>query len=457
MKRIRYGFALIEILIVLGIISSLSILSLLGATSAMTKVKNGAKKRDISAIAQAYEANYEEISASYLPLTAEDFKTHTVPAPDDGTLYSGLLTSAQSAFQVCAVLNGSNPTTCNVEGPNCYCIVSSRGLYVTPDPGSSSPTPTPEGGPTATPTPGVCTISSASWSVSSATEGDPVSLNVAGSSGCAGQSVSFDVFEEDTLLEGGIDDPALVDPIETTFGVDNTALGTWFAEFQNDCSGLCLPNEYYFNALVSGTGTTRSALPLLNVSASGGGATPTPEPTSEPTATSVPPTETPVPTPTPDVKRVFATSGKTNGGLGGLTGADAYCQSAADSASLGGTWKAWISSSSVGASSRLSHHTGPYRLVNGITIANNWDDLVDGSLLSSINVSETGGSVSGNAWTTTNISGGAIGSAHCASWTNGTSSGNGRYGSVSSISSTWTNSTSNNGCHLTNSLYCFEQ
>ncbi|MEL6343989.1 MAG: hypothetical protein AAFV53_12795 [Myxococcota bacterium] len=53
----------------------------------------------------------------------------------------------------------------------------------------------------------------------------------------------------------------------------------------------------------------------------------------------------------PEGKRVFITSAKYSGDLeeplgveGGLAGADALCQVHADLAELGGTWKAWLSS-----------------------------------------------------------------------------------------------------------------
>ncbi|MDZ4247347.1 MAG: DUF1554 domain-containing protein, partial [Dehalococcoidia bacterium] len=77
-------------------------------------------------------------------------------------------------------------------------------------------------------------------------------------------------------------------------------------------------------------------------------------------------------------KRVFVTAATYNGNLGGLSGADAKCQASANAVNLGGTWKAWLSDSNTSAGSRLNHSDSPYRLLNGTTIANNWDDLVDG-------------------------------------------------------------------------------
>ncbi len=53
-------------------------------------------------------------------------------------------------------------------------------------------------------------------------------------------------------------------------------------------------------------------------------------------------------------KRVFVTRQRWDWNLWGLAGADAKCQAAADARSLGGTWKAILSSSTTDAVSRLS-------------------------------------------------------------------------------------------------------
>jgi len=48
---------------------------------------------------------------------------------------------------------------------------------------------------------------------------------------------------------------------------------------------------------------------------------------------------------TPGIKRMFITSSTYTGNLGGVSGANSKCQTAANNASLGGTWKAFISDS----------------------------------------------------------------------------------------------------------------
>jgi len=191
---------------------------------------------------------------------------------------------------------------------------------------------------------------------------------------------------------------------------------------------------------------------------------PTPTPTLIPTST---PTPTLTPTPTPLPKKIFVTSQQYNGNLGGLTGADAKCQTLAGAVTLGGTWKAWLSTDLTSAGSRISHHNGRYELVSGILIANNWIDLTDGTLVNAINANESGGIVSndGNpcgttqqAWTNTKSSGDSYYTNFpsfriCNNWTGGTK---GTIGKINSLDSNWTGS-----CELSCSslarLYCFEQ
>jgi Protein of unknown function (DUF1554) len=117
---------------------------------------------------------------------------------------------------------------------------------------------------------------------------------------------------------------------------------------------------------------------------------------------------------------VFVTSTRHTGNLGGLAGADAICQARAESlvsAAPPGTYKAWLSTSAASAASRLTHATVPYRLVDGTQIADDWDDLTDGTLDAPINRQEDGilGFIS-QVWTGTAADGSFAGS-DCAAWT----------------------------------------
>ena len=95
-------------------------------------------------------------------------------------------------------------------------------------------------------------------------------------------------------------------------------------------------------------------------------------------------------------KRVFITSKATmNGGLGSLAAADAACQRLADSASLGGAWRAWLSDASASPATRFARSELAYRLLDGTRVARDWAGLTDGTLAHAIDVFETGGRVPG--------------------------------------------------------------
>ena len=157
------------------------------------------------------------------------------------------------------------------------------------------------------------------------------------------------------------------------------------------------------------------------------------------------------------VARVFVTSDTYNGNLGGLTGADAKCQAAANSADLGGTWKAWLCDDTGNASERLEHFSGNYVLVDGsTTVAEDWDDLTDGYLAHAINVTEVGGDYNSNVHTGCNTAGIYDNKSVCSSWTNGSLAYKGAIGLASSYESSWTEDVEI-FCSASYSLYCFEQ
>lgn len=115
--------------------------------------------------------------------------------------------------------------------------------------------------------------------------------------------------------------------------------------------------------------------------------------------------------------RVFVTSEAFTGALGGLLGADARCQSIADDAELEGTWRAFIVDSTQGLA-RHNQLDVPYVRLDGVRIADNFDDLRDGSILNTLNVTETGASVGGNAWVGAgNVDTGMSTSGNCDNWT----------------------------------------
>lgn len=169
---------------------------------------------------------------------------------------------------------------------------------------------------------------------------------------------------------------------------------------------------------------------------------------------------------TKEFRRVFVTSDAFTADLGGLAGADAKCQTAADLAGLPGTYLAWLSSPGGSPVARFVHSSVPYRQVNGIDVADDWDDLVDGMLISGIVVSEDDGPAgkgvhscpSSDApivWTNTKETGAEIvGDWHCGEWTG--APGTGVAGRPGSINSSWTQDCTAD-CQDQAALYCFEQ
>jgi hypothetical protein len=81
----------------------------------------------------------------------------------------------------------------------------------------------------------------------------------------------------------------------------------------------------------------------------------------------------------------------TGGDLGGLAGADAYCQTLASAAGAGGrTWRAYLSTSSENARDRIG--SGPWYNAAGVMIAANVDELHgDNNLTAATALNETGG------------------------------------------------------------------
>jgi hypothetical protein len=155
--------------------------------------------------------------------------------------------------------------------------------------------------------------------------------------------------------------------------------------------------------------------------------------------------------------RVFVSSEYYPGNLGGLAGADAICQTLAQAAGLPGTYKAWLSDSTASPSTRFVRSTGPYRLVGGSKIADNWKDLTDGALQVPIIVTETGAGVASATavWTHTHPNGTALTSAdHCGNWS--TATGDGDVGDLTARNATWTVDDTL-ACTSGGRLYCFQQ
>lgn len=155
---------------------------------------------------------------------------------------------------------------------------------------------------------------------------------------------------------------------------------------------------------------------------------------------------------------VFLTSTIFPGNLGGLSGADTICQTLAVGAGLPGTYRAWLSDATGSVSTRFVPSSGPYQLINGARIAASFADLIDGTLLAPITVSETGGDLAPSSfvWTGTHPNGAVQPDATCANWTDGTDGRPGLRGRFAFMNANWTEWESS-PCDALAHLYCFQQ
>lgn len=150
---------------------------------------------------------------------------------------------------------------------------------------------------------------------------------------------------------------------------------------------------------------------------------------------------------------VFVTSSKHNGDLGGLAAADDLCADLAAGAGLDGTFKAWLSAPGDPASGRHSHADVPYVRTDRQRVADDWDDLVDGTLAARIDRDEDGAQVSGDVWTGTLASGQAA-SATCGGFDSADEVG--VCGSTGETGAGWTDNVQP-FCTSALRLYCLQQ
>lgn len=160
-------------------------------------------------------------------------------------------------------------------------------------------------------------------------------------------------------------------------------------------------------------------------------------------------------------KRVFVTSASYNGNLGGIAGANAKCEQAAEDASLDGEWIAWISTAADLVVDRIVD-VGPWYLVDEETlVADGKAQLTalsgDPELHHAIDMTESGNTLLGGpAWTGTKADG-TVGVNTCSGW--GSNSGlptAGLSGDLDQAGAYWTDHI-NSGCDFQLRLYCFEQ
>jgi hypothetical protein len=184
-----------------------------------------------------------------------------------------------------------------------------------------------------------------------------------------------------------------------------------------------------------------------------------PEATTEPEAQDAAPD-----VPTADVndgapasRRVFVSSTASTANLGGPTAADGKCQTLANAQSLGGTWLAWVSNNETSPAARFTRAQVPYRLLDGTLVANNWEDLTDGTLAHVIDRDEKGKTVTAaEVWTGTAVTGQSAGDG-CTGFTTNDKDANAAQQGVTDVAAIkWTN-VYLQFCDRNARIYCFEQ
>ena len=170
---------------------------------------------------------------------------------------------------------------------------------------------------------------------------------------------------------------------------------------------------------------------------------------------------------------VFVTSDSgLNGNLGGIAGADAYCQMFAMAGSLPGTYKAWLTGADPASAPATrfasTQFKGWYLLPSDppTPVALGWadltspnDDMPEDYLQSAIHINEMKGDVGdGSVWTNTNPDGTQnMMGPNCDDWTSESFDFSGQTGRAKAgvVGPTWT-SVDTYKCNGGNRLYCFQ-
>lgn len=152
------------------------------------------------------------------------------------------------------------------------------------------------------------------------------------------------------------------------------------------------------------------------------------------------------------------------GGATGLQGADNLCNQAAEAASLGGVWVAWLSTSTVDAIDRVED-VGPWLNVSrtAILFPNKASLTQTPQAWSNVETEKGRGRGTGYVWTGTRNGGrlasdATLGIETCSDWTDDSSDlGLGHTGSVNSSGSAWTDASDDYCFRGLYPIFCIEQ
>lgn len=120
-----------------------------------------------------------------------------------------------------------------------------------------------------------------------------------------------------------------------------------------------------------------------------------------------------------------------------------------------GTYKAWLSTSTLNAVTKLGSARGFVR-TDGSPFADQVSDITAGKILHSLNLDENGGDVAfENVWTATSAAGTSTGFT-CSDWTTNSNSTQGEQGLSSGGPQLWTDTLGLQTCNVTHHLFCFD-
>ena len=147
------------------------------------------------------------------------------------------------------------------------------------------------------------------------------------------------------------------------------------------------------------------------------------------------------------------------GGASGLAAADNVCRARAAASHLPapGSFVAWLSDSQTDARDRVTSN-GPFRRIDGVTVATSRTDLLDGTHDGSLHQFETGAYMIGNAGGqvfTGTAPDGTAAAMNCSDWTTNEADPEAAQGIAGiSRSTSWTEY-SDTSCSYSSHLYCF--
>ena len=165
-----------------------------------------------------------------------------------------------------------------------------------------------------------------------------------------------------------------------------------------------------------------------------------------------------------ETRRVFVTRKGYGSLFGAVATADSECQTVANSAKLGGNWRAWFGVSGNVPRDRFGASTAPYRLLDGTQIASSSAVILSKNtniaLEHAIDRDETNTPVVAGeqqeVWTGTNVNG-DVGNGTCDHWTSSALGVTGTVGVTNKATPEWT-AVYLQTCDRTGlRLYCFEQ